>query len=88
MTQAELKETNESSRPQDVSQRETERAILALLLSEPHAWTGAEIVRELDGQAIAAHDAIAGLVRSGLANREGALLFAARAARAFEDLEP
>jgi predicted transcriptional regulator len=71
-----------------IAQREAERAILALLLSEPHPWTVAEIVRELGGEAIEAQDAIESLIRAGLANREGETLGASRAARTFEELEP
>ncbi len=71
-----------------IAQREAERAILALLLSEPHPWTVAEIVRELGGEAIEAQDALDSLTRAGLANREGETVGASRAARAFEELEP
>lgn len=79
--------TTRSQHP-GVSQREIERTILALLLSEPHAWNITEITREMGGQTIASQDAIDGLLRAGLLNREGDLVLASRAARAFEELEP
>lgn len=68
-------------------QQETERTILALLLSEPYPWTRAEIARELGGLEVEAHDGMASLIRSGLLNREGESMTASRAARAFEELE-
>jgi predicted transcriptional regulator len=77
----------DSARP-PISERETARTILGLLLSEPHSWTRVEIARELGGQEIATHDAVENLVRAGLANREGEAISASRAARVFEELEP
>lgn len=71
-----------------ISERETARTILGLLLCEQHSWTRAELVRELGGEAVATHDAIENLVRAGLANREGEAISASRAARAFKELEP
>jgi hypothetical protein len=75
-----------SQRP--ISEHETARTVLGLLLAEPHPWTRGELVRELGGQQIAAHDAIENLIRSGLANREGEAISASRAARVFDELEP
>lgn len=71
-----------------VSEQETARTILGLLLAEPHPWTQHELARELGGQEIAAHDAIQSLIHSGLANREGEAISASRAARVFDELEP
>ena len=71
-----------------ISERETARTILGLLLCEPHAWTRVELARELGGQTVEAHDAIENLVCCGLANREGEAITASRAARAFDELEP
>lgn len=88
MTPMQPRDGTARSQHPEVSQRETERTILALLLSEPHAWNSTEIGRELGGQSIASQDAIDGLVRAGLLNREGDLILASRAARAFEELEP
>ncbi len=71
-----------------ISERETARTILGLLLGEQHPWTRVELARELGGQRIDAHDAIENLVCSGLANSEGEMIVASRAARAFDELEP
>lgn len=71
-----------------ISDHETARTVLGLLLAEPHPWTRAELTRELGGHEIAAHDAIENLIRSGLANREGEAISASRAARVFDELEP
>lgn len=71
-----------------ISERETARTILGLLLCEPHVWTRMELARELGGQTVDAHDAIENLVCCGLANREGEAITASRAARAFDELEP
>lgn len=71
-----------------ISERETARTILGLLLCEQHPWTRVELARELGGQAVDAHDAIENLVCCGLANSEGEMILASRAARAFDELEP
>jgi predicted ArsR family transcriptional regulator len=70
-----------------IPQRETERAILAVLLCEPHPWTREELARELGGLPIETHDALESLIRAGLVNSEGKRVAASRAARAFEQLE-
>ncbi len=74
--------------PRHISERETARTILGLLLCEPQPWTRAELARELGGQEIATHDVVENLICAGLANREGEAVSASRAARIFEELEP
>lgn len=71
-----------------ISEQETARTILGLLLSEQHPWTREELARELGGLPIATYDATENLIRAGLANREGESITASRAARVFEELEP
>jgi predicted ArsR family transcriptional regulator len=71
-----------------ISERETARTIIGLLLCEPQPWTRAELARELGGHEVATHDAVENLIRAGLANREGEAVSASRAARVFEELEP
>jgi hypothetical protein len=87
-TDLEAAAAQEARRPRPISERETARTILGLLLCEPHSFTRAELVRELGGQTVATQDAIENLVCSGLANREGEAITASRAARAFDELEP
>ncbi|HST56121.1 MAG TPA: hypothetical protein VLJ42_09545 [Solirubrobacteraceae bacterium] len=66
-----------------------ERAILGLLLSaDPGGgpWSIDELVRELGEPRAAVDDGLASLVGSGLVNRCDEFVFAARAARHFDQL--
>lgn len=69
-----------------VSERHHDKWVLHLLL-DYSPWTVEEIVRELDGDRLAAVDSITRLAGAGLVNRLGEFIFAARAARRADDLE-
>lgn len=60
---------------------DAERVLLGLLLQDAAArFSSSELARELGWPAFEVEDALAGLVRSGLAHRHGDFAFASRAA--------
>lgn len=69
------------------SGREAERAIVDLLLADPHVWTVAEIEREMGAGAAEVGDALGGLRRAGLVNIAGCNVTASRSARAMDELD-
>lgn len=76
----------------DPGLRSIGRALLLALLDAPVALTEGELRREVEigtdfGEADCFERALAELARTGLVNREGACLWASRAARAFSELD-
>ncbi len=69
-----------------VSDRDHDKWVLHLLL-DYSPWTVDEIVHELDGNRLAACDAITRLAGAGLVNRLGEFVFVARAARRADEIE-
>jgi predicted transcriptional regulator len=77
----------EEERVEDrLSEEDHDKCVLHLLL-DYSPWTVSEIVRELDGNRLAACDAITRLAGAGLVNRLGQFVFVARTARRADEIE-
>jgi predicted transcriptional regulator len=69
------------------TERNHEKAVLHLLLSDGLPWTVKEIVREVSADRLDAIDAIARLAGAGLVHRVGEFVFPTRTARRADEID-
>jgi predicted transcriptional regulator len=70
-----------------LSERDHDKAVLELLLTDGSPWTVEEIIREISGGRLDAIDAIARLAGAGLVHRLSEFVFPTRTARRADEID-
>lgn len=69
-----------------LSENQTEKAVMELLLVDRQPWAREEIAREISGSDLDAMDAVMRLEGAGLVHRLGEFVFPSRAARRADEI--